>query len=91
MRVFIFQIYDKKYKEIRKQNQNCYYISYCRQNIGFGNSKSLKTAQKRLGRNNACDVIVGTHLTHAYKIAIACIVIEKPKAQIKVIKPKKCR
>ena len=25
MRVFIFQIYDKKYKEIRKQNQNCYF------------------------------------------------------------------
>jgi hypothetical protein len=33
-------------------------------NIEFGLVKNLKTAQKRLGRNNACDVIVGTYPAH---------------------------
>ena len=52
--------------------------------------KNLKTAQKRLERNNACDVIVGTRLAQ-YRNTIACYIIERVKAQIEVKKLKKCR
>ena len=48
--------------------------------------KNLKTAQKRLERNNVCDVIVGTRLAHQYRNTIACYIIEKAKAQIEVTK-----
>ena len=53
--------------------------------------KNLKTAQRRLERNNACDVIVGTGLAHQYRNTIACYITEKAKAQIEVTKLKKCR
>ena len=53
--------------------------------------KNLKTAQKRLERNNVCDVIVETRLAYQYRNTIACYIIEKAKAQIEVTKVKKCR